>query len=53
MMTLDAVTLAVLKGRLEQIAEELGLTPFVNYIKPAKGYRKVWHTTVANMKSTN
>lgn len=37
--------------RLEQITEELGM-PFVNYIKPAKGYRKVWHTTVANMKST-
>lgn len=38
--------------RLEEIAEELGMTPFVNYFPPAKGYRKIWHTTVANMKET-
>ena len=38
--------------RLEEIAEELGMAPFVNFTRPAKGYRKVWHTTVANMKST-
>ena len=36
--------------RLEEIAEELGMTPFVNYAQPAEGYRKVWHTTIANMK---
>lgn len=39
--------------RLEEIAEELGMVPFVNYIEPAEGYRKVWHTTVANFKPTN
>lgn len=38
--------------RLEEIAEELGMAPFVNYVQPVEGYRKVWHTTVANMKET-
>ena len=35
--------------RLEQIAEELGM-PLTNYTKPAKGYKKTWHTTIANQK---
>lgn len=35
--------------RLEEVAEELGME-FVNYIEPVKGYKKVWHTTIANMK---
>lgn len=36
-------------ARLEEIAEELGME-LVNYIEPVKGYKKVWHTTIANMK---
>lgn len=39
--------------RLEEIADELGLE-FIDhpgYAKPVKGYRKVWHTTIANMKT--
>lgn len=37
--------------RLEEIREELGL-PLTSFRKPADGFRKVWHTTVANEKET-
>jgi hypothetical protein len=38
--------------RLEEIAAELGVQFIVHpgYAKPVKGFRKVWHTTIANMK---
>ena len=38
--------------RLEEIANELGLV-FIDhpgFAKPMKGYKKVWHTTLANQK---
>ena len=36
--------------RLDEIAEELGLSLANPYYTPPAGYGKVWHTTIANVK---